>query len=133
LYADGILTHVKRVKRIGAYTYYVGKIPGKDCVTDGELYAHCDSFRNGVKDLMFKRAKERGSEQYKELTSESVVSTEDAITMYRVITGACQAGTQAFLDELGELKQSYKVSEIIDLVKGRYGSETFRAFFEDRE
>ena len=41
MYADGILTHVKRTKQIGKYTYYVGKIKGYNVIYDGVNYAHC--------------------------------------------------------------------------------------------
>lgn len=129
LYADGILTHIKDVKKIQGYTLYVGKIKGKNVVSDGIHYAHCSDFREGIKDLLFKTAADRGAEPYKHLTLDSEVPTEDAITMYRVITGACRQGTQAFVDTLGELKASYTVREIIDLTDGRYGSESFKKFF----
>ena len=129
LYADGILTHVKRSRRFGKYIFYYGKIKGKNVVSDGTFYAHCKTFKEGVLDLEFKKAKDRGSDQYNGLTLESVVKKEDAITMYRVITGACKAGTEQFLDTLGELKDEYTVQEMIELTKGKYGSETFKNFF----
>ena len=93
LYADGILTHVKRKKTImgGSYT---------------------------------------------EMTTDSTVTYEEAIVMYRIITGACRQGTQSFLDTLSEAikrKKSYTVGEIIELTKGQYGAESFRRFFEGRE
>ena len=130
LYADGILTHVKRKKQIGKYTYYIGKIKCKNVISDGTYYAHCKNFEEGVSDLAFKAAKDRGAEQYNGLTKESVVSFEDGRTMYRVITGACAAGTQQFIDEMTEKKESYSISEIIEMTKNAYGGEIFRKFFE---
>lgn len=130
LYADGILTHVRREKRIANYTLYVGKIKGRKVVFDGVHYAHCDNFRDGISDLSFKAANDRGAEQYNGLTLDSVVKTEDAITMYRMITGACRAGTQAFIDSLNELQDAYTVGEIIHLTAGQYGSDRFKEFFE---
>ena len=50
LYADRILTHVKKKKKIGEYTLFVGKIPGYNVVFDGKYYAHCRNFRDGVAD-----------------------------------------------------------------------------------
>ncbi len=38
LYADGILTHVKKKKKAGDYTVFVGKIPGHNVVFDGKHY-----------------------------------------------------------------------------------------------
>lgn len=130
LYADGILTHIKRKKLIGEYTYFIGKIFGDNVIFDGENYAHCKSFRDGVIDLNFKAASERGANQYNELTLDSVVKYEDARVMYRIITGACQQGTQHFIDGLKEIKDEYTIREIVELTKGQYGHETFKKFFE---
>ena len=82
LFADHILTHVKRAKKIGEYTFYVGKIPGMNVVFDGEYYAHCETFSEGVRDIEFKRASDRGADQYRPLTLDSEVSKDEAITMY---------------------------------------------------
>ena len=132
LYTDGILTHIKRKKKIGNYTYFVGKIPNRNVIFDGEYYAHCKDFKSGVADLTFKRMKNRGEEQFKDLTLESVVSKDTAIAMYRIITGACQAGTEQFLSSIKEFKAEYTVAEIIEITNGQYGSGTFKAFFEKK-
>ena len=133
LYADGILTHVKRKRKIGAYTYYQGKIKGKNVIFDGENYAHCKSLKDGVCDLEFKKAKERGAQQYKALTLESVVSKDEAITMYRIITGACRAGTDNFLSGIKDFREEYTVREIVEITRGAYGSSVFEEFFKSRE
>ena len=130
IFADGILTHVAREKKIGEYTYYIGKIKGKNVIFDGKNYAHCKTFSDGVLELSFKAAQDRGAEQYSELTVDSVVSKDDAITMYRVITGACKEGTEYFIGKLQEVKPEYKIAEIIDMTRNAYGGETFRNFFE---
>lgn len=132
LYADGILTHVKRKKTIGDYTYYVGKIHGQDVIQRGNVYAHCRSFKEGVRDIEFKLANERGADQYKSLTAESVLTVDEAVVAYRIITGACQAGTQRFLDSLGEIKNAYTVQEIMDMTKDQYGGRTFAEFITGR-
>ena len=129
LYCDGILTHVKRSRKIGNYTFYVGKIKGRNVVSDGTLYAHCKTFKEGVLDLEFKKCKERGAEQYSALTLESELTFDEAVIAYRIITGACRAGTQAFLDTLKERKDKYTIAEIIKETRGQYGSATFEAFF----
>ena len=129
LYADGILTHVKRDKRIGAYTYYVGKIPGLDVISDGTHYAHCGSVRDGISELAFKTAKDRGAEQYRSVNIDEEIPTEDAMVMYRVITGACQQGTKRFVDSLTEVRDRYSVRQIIDMTRDQYGGEAYRRFF----
>ena len=133
LYADNSLTPIKDLKHIGKYTYYIGKIKGQNVITDGTYYAHCKSFKEGVNDLMFKAAKDRGAEQYRNLTLDSVLKTEELIAMYRVITGACKAGTEHFVSSLKDLKDSYTIAEAIELTKGQYGSNTFGAFFVSRK
>ena len=130
LFADGILAHVKRAKKIGEYTFYIGKIPGKNVVFDGECYAHCKTFSEGVRDIEFKRASDRGADQYRSLTLDSEVSKNEAITMYRVITGACQQGTDSFVNSLRDTKDRYTVREIISITQGQYGSRSFTEFFE---
>lgn len=133
LYADDILTHIKEKKVKKGYTYFVGRIPNHNVICDGVNYAHCRSFKEGVLDLEFKKAKERGAEQYKNLKLDSVVKFDEARTMYRIITGACQAGTQQFIDNMKEKKEQYTISEIIQLTKGAYGGTVFEEFFKNRE
>ena len=130
LYADGILTHVKKRRAVGPYTLYVGKIPGRNVVSDGVNYAHCGKLRDGISDLLFKAAKDRGAEQYKNLDLGTELTVDDAVTMYRVITGACRQGAQAFVDSLGgNLKETYTIRECIALTKGQYNADKFAEFF----
>ena len=130
IYADGILTHVRSKKAVGSLTVYVGKIPGRNVVFDGTYYAHCDKIRDGVADLMFKHAKDRGAEQYKNINLDDSFTVDEAVAMYRIITGACQQGSAAFVNSLGDsLKERYTVREMLQLTKGEYGSEKFAEFF----
>lgn len=130
LYADDILTHIKRKKQIGKYTYYIGKIKNRNVIFDGVNYAHCKNMREGITDLVFKGAKDRGAEQYKEIGLDEPVPYAEAVTMYRVITGACKEGTQVFIDRQRELKETYTPREIIEMTSGEYGGGVFRRFFE---
>ena len=59
IYADNILTHIKKVVQKGNYTYYVGKIKGKNVIYDGKNYAHCLSFKKGVEDLRIRGGNSR--------------------------------------------------------------------------
>ena len=129
LYADGILTHVKGKKTIGAFTLFVGKIKGKNVVCDGKNYAHCDRLRDGIADLLFKSAADRGADQYKNISLDQEMTVEEMVTMYRVITGACRQGSERFVNSLGKVKEKYTVREAIDMTKGQYGAERFAEFF----
>lgn len=131
LYADGILTHIKKKKKLGSYTVYIGKIPGHNVVTDGTRFAHCSSLREGVVDLRFKEASYRGADQYKGMSMDTMVTLEDAKTMYRVITGACHQGTEIFVNKLPETekKEMYSIRECIELTRGQYNAKKFEEFF----
>ena len=129
IYCDGILTFIKNRHRIDSYTYYRGYFPNKNVIYDGTCYAHCHDLKSGIAALEYKHDKDRDVEQYGHLTLDSVVSKDQAITMYRVITGACQAGTENFINGLKEIKDSYTIQEIIDLTRGQYGSDVFEKFF----
>lgn len=130
LYCDGILTHVSKKHKAGEYTLYVGKIKGQNVVSDGTFYAQCETLRDGIADIAFKRAAERGADQYKGIDMDTPVPLEDAKTMYRVITGACRAGTEHFAQSLGEkLQETYTVREMIEVTKGQYNAGKFAEFF----
>ena len=132
IYADNILTLIKGVHKIGGYTVYVGKIKGRNVVSDGTYYAHCSNVRDGIADIAFKKLKNRGTAQYKNLTLDSVIPFKEAVIMYRIVTGACRQGTKDFLNSQKELKKEYTVAEIIEATKGQYGHETFVRFFKNR-
>ena len=131
IYCDGKLTHIKKKKRLfNKYDYYIGKIKNNNVIFDGKYYAHCKNIKQGVSDLEFKRAKDRGSEQYKNISLNDIFTLEEAKTMYRVLTGACQQGTDDFVNNLGKkVKDKYSIQEMIDLTKGYYESSIFRSFF----
>ena len=133
IYCDDMLVHIKRKKKIGDYTFFVGKIKDMNVIYDGEHYAHCKNFRDGVADIEFKKAKDRGADQYKNVTLDTVVTPEEAMTMYRIITGACKAGTEHFVNGVKEIKKNYTVREIIDITEGQYRSEVFKRFFKKGE
>ena len=130
LYADGILTHIKKKKKIGEYTLFIGKIPNRHVIFDGKHYAHCRTLREGIADLLFKSAIDRGADHYKGISLDDSFAVEELKRMYRVITGACKAGTESFVNSLKDLKDKYTVREVIEMTDGQYNAEKFKAFFE---
>ncbi|MDL2324030.1 hypothetical protein LJC61_02605 [Ruminococcaceae bacterium OttesenSCG-928-A16] len=128
-YADGILTHVKGKKTIGKYTFYTGKIKNKNVITDGEIYAHCKTFKDGVKAIEWKLAENRGQEQYSGIDQNKQIPLGEACAMYHVISGACQPGIEQFLQEMENPKDSYSVNEILELTANAYGGTAFAEFF----
>ena len=130
LYCDNILTHIKKEKRIQGFVFFVGKIKGYNVISDGKNFAHCDKARDGIADLLFKSAKDRGADQYRGMSLDTALSVPDAVTMYRVITGACKQGSETFVNSFGgNLKERYTIREILELTKGQYGSENLSRFF----
>ena len=129
IFVDGILTSIKKTRKVQGYTLYVGRLPNSNVVSDGKNFAHCATLRDGIADLAFKNAKDRGAEQYKHLTLDSELTAEEIITMYRIITGACRQGTARFVASLGELKDKYTIREAIKITKGQYNAERFKEFF----
>ena len=79
--------------------------------------------------MEFKEALDRGVEQYKDFSLDTIVTLEEAKAMYRVITGACKFGTDQFVNNLTERKETYSIRECIELTKGQYNSEVFARFF----
>ena len=130
IYADGILRHVARIKIVGEYTWYIGKIKGKDVVFDGENYAHCKNLKQGIADLFFKKAKNRGTEQYEIYNMDSVLKYQEMVAMYRIITGACSQGIEDFVSKLPEVKEMYTVSEVVNMTYKHYGHDVFKKFFQ---
>lgn len=134
VYADGILTHVRSKREVSGYALYIGKIKGQNVVSDGKYYAHCDKLRDGIADIAFKRAADRGADQYKGLPLDTELTVDEAKTMYRVITGACRAGTESFVQSLGgKLKDRYTIREMLEITKGQYNAERFAEFFGEGE
>lgn len=130
LYVNGFLTHVKSVIKRGEYTIYIGRVKGRYILSNGKYYSCCNRIREGIADLLFQKAKLQGPKQYKVLNCDSVVTREEAIAMYRVITGASKFGTEYFVSNIKTLKENYTIAEIIELTSGQYGSRRFANFFK---
>jgi len=134
IYADGILTHIKTVKTVNDVTLYISPYSTVVVTKDHQIFAHGKDIRSAIRDLQFKTAK-RDIEQYRNMGLDTPIVFDEAVIMYRVITGACSYGTQQFLDEHPELakKKTITIKEMIDVTKQEYGSETFTSYFEDEK
>ena len=102
-------------------------------VTDGERFAHGETIEKARDSLMYKIIK-RDTSAYEHLRKNSVLTKEEAIKMYRVITGACEAGTRHFVETNSDkIKEKMTVSEIIKITEGQYGSDTLKTFFRGKK
>lgn len=115
--------------KAGKYTVYIGKIKDQLLISNGERWAHCTNLKDGIADILFKEAKDRGADQYKGSDMDKLYTVEELKTMYRVITGACRAGTEAFINQISDLKDKYTITEAIEMTKGQYNAGAFARFF----
>lgn len=92
--------------------------------TSGDHNAHGESIEMALSDLSFKTA-DRDVSVYKNMGMETVKTPYEWATIYRIITGACNLGTQDFITNQGDLKGQYKLSEVIEKTKGHFGSDRF--------
>ena len=127
---DNILTEVVNNR---GNVYRVRKIARKEIeylITDGNgNWAHGSTLEEAKEDLIYK-VSDRRKDNYENLTLDSVLTFEESVKCYRVITGACSFGTRDFVsNRLREKKSEYKISEIIQLTEGEYGHNSFKEFF----
>ena len=104
-----------------------GRLAGEKMyvVSQGEHNAHGETLSSAMSDLAYKAA-DRDVSQYKNMPMDTVKPPYEWATVYRIITGACQMGTEDFIQSQGTLKETYTLSEIIELTRGAYGAERFR-------
>ena len=65
------------------------------------------------------------------LTSDSILTINEAIQCYGKITQACSSGIKNFVDNLDKVKSKYSIKEIIDLTKNQFGNQKFQDFFNN--
>ena len=136
LHIDGILSEV--IKNRGNVYHVRNSInaPISYLVTDGENnWAHGCTLKEAKEDLLFK-IKRSNLGDYSTLTLDDKLNYEEAIMCYRVITGACRAGTLRFLKEhnlIKNHKKEYTIKEIIELTKNDYKGDVFMNFFKNKQ
>ena len=126
--ADGILSEIINHKG----NVYKVKNYGSDKVIylrkDGDMYSHGDTLKEARESLVYKISN-RDTSVYDDYTLDTELTKEQAIKMYRVITGACEGGTRQFV-ETHEIPSKMTVKELIELTKGQYGDRKLVAFME---
>ncbi|WP_353124112.1 hypothetical protein, partial [Dysgonomonas capnocytophagoides] len=131
---DGIFSEVVSNKGNVYRTKQIGKDKVDYLVSDGNgKWAHGSTLKEAKEDLIYKISN-RDKSEYENMNLDSVVSFEEAIEMYRVITGSCCMGTRDFVENrLKDRKDKYSISEIISITKGEYQSNAFADFFAKTE
>ncbi len=100
-------------------------------IKDGDLYSHGKTIKEARDSLGYKISS-RDTSMYKDLTLDSILSKDECIKMYRVITGACENGTKYFVSkqEPSKIKDNYSIKELIELTKGQYGNLELKKYFK---
>ena len=130
--ADGIFSVVDSHRGNVWRTHRIGEDETLYVVTDGEgHYAHGNTLKEAKDDLIYK-INDRDTSLYENLSLDDEVSFEEAIAMYRTVTGACVAGTRDFIENRlpKPHKEKYTIREDIELTDGEYGSEKLKKFFK---
>ena len=126
-FADGTLARIVSQRGPVSRVVICGKTKVSYLVTDGEAWSHGETLA-GARDSLFYKIGKRDTSQYKAWKLDRVVTKKEAIQAYRMITGACEAGVRAWMEQ-HETPDTITVQGIIDITKGAYGAETFRKFF----
>ena len=128
---DGIFSQLISQRGNVSVIRQIGKDKNEYLVTDGlGRWAHGDTIADARKDLIYKISN-RDKSAYENLTLDSELTFEECIECYRVITGACAAGTRDYVENRlpKPHKEKYTIREIIDLTDGEYGSNVLKEFF----
>jgi hypothetical protein len=127
---DGIFTEVVKQK---GNVYHVKKLNEDKVfylITDGERWSHGDTLKEAKMDLVYK-VTNKTKDDYKGLTLSSVLSFEEAVVCYRVLTGACSFGVKDFVkNKLIKIEKEYSIETIIEKTIGCYGNEEFKNYFK---
>ncbi len=94
-------------------------------VSQVEHNSHGSSLEEAMADLLYKTA-DRDVSKYQNMPLDTIKSPHEWSTVYRIVTGACQYGTQQFMQQKGALKELYTLAEIIEETRGAYASDHFR-------
>ena len=134
VFVDNILTKFisKKSNKNGDTIYKVqaiGKTEISYIIETNGIFSHGATLKE-AKDSLIYKISNRDTSMYENYTLDTIVTFKEAIKMYRVITGACEAGTRNFIEGLSKHKKKYTVTEIIEQTKGQYGNDIFKEFFK---
>ena len=127
---DGILSKIISRKANILKVINHGQENESFIVSNGTEYSHGSTIKEAKVDLIYK-ASNRDAGKYDNLTITDILSKEEAIKMYIIITGACSYGIKMFVNNI-DTKDEYTVSELIALTKGQFGNEKLIKFFEEK-
>lgn len=143
IYADGRVGSYVSKKTIGDIDVYMLGIErylysysAKFLVRKDGANGHGNSIKDAVKSLNYKLCSERMRASLASYTTSTELNGTDAVALYRLVTGACELGTNNFISEKKidvASEKLYTIKEIAKLTYGQYGSRTFRERFNISE
>jgi len=98
-------------------------------IFDGENYSHGKTIKEAKESLIYKISS-RDTSKYQNLKLNDEITLKEAIKMYRVITGACEAGTKYFCEN-NKLPEKMTIQKAIELTQGQYNHNKFEEFFKE--
>ena len=128
---DGILSWFFSRKKLNELVVFKVKIVGKlkfsFIVQRNDQFSHGETVKKAIESLRYKLT-DRDTTRFKKWKLTTKVSVEEAIQAYRAITGACESGTQHFVESI-KVPKSLTVAKVIELTQGKYKNEEFEKFF----
>ena len=132
LFADRILAKIIEKKKNVYKIQICGETKISYCIEIDGVFAHGDTLKQAKESLLYKIS-DRDTSKYNDYTLDTVITFEDAVKMYRCITGACEAGTRHFVENvLKNKKKKYTIREVIEETKGQYNNNVLAEFFNKK-
>ena len=132
LFADNILAKIIGKKKNVYKIQICGQTKISYCIEVDGVFSHGETIKQAKESLLYKIS-DRDTTKYDNYTLDTVVTFEQAIKMYRCITGACESGTKHFVENvLQDKRKKYTVKEVIELTKGQYNNKQLQEFFKNK-
>ena len=130
LFADGILARILNIKNNNIFKIQiVGKTEISYAIRQGNIFSHGATLKQ-ARDSFIYKINNRDTSAYENMTLDTILTKKEAITMYMVITGACEFGTKHFIETILKTdKNKAKIAEIIEITKGQYNNNLLVEFF----
>lgn len=130
LFADNILAKIIEHKKNVYKIKICGQTKISYCIEADGVFSHGDTIKQAKESLIYKISN-RDTSIYKDFTLDTQITFEEAIKMYRCITGACEAGTKHFVENILTVKKKkYTIQEVINLTENQYNNEKLKEFFK---
>jgi len=125
--ADGILGKIVGKRGLILRIIIAGRKGATYLASDGNgNSAHGETIKEARDGLAFKTAS-RDVSQFKGMKLTEKKAPKEWAFIYRIITGACQSGTEHFIAGKGKLKAEYTLAEILEQTNGAFGYDRFKS------